>query len=105
MSTTTWTHPLDYVRRRRWTPVDGPTAATKSVSDAQAILAYSPFLRRRDLRPDLTSASGCGGSYEGGAAAAAFRLPVAPGGRHRASNSRVAPRWHAVSAPGSSWRL
>ena len=43
MSTTTWTHPLDYVRRRRWTPVDGPTAATKSVSDAQAILAYSPF--------------------------------------------------------------
>ncbi len=49
MSTTTWTHPLDDVRRRRWTPVDGPTAATKSVSDAQAILAYSPFLRRRDL--------------------------------------------------------
>ena len=22
--TTTWTHPLDYVRRRRWTRVDGP---------------------------------------------------------------------------------
>ena len=49
MSTTTWTHPLDFVRRRRWTPVDRPTAATKSVSDAQALLAYSPFLRRRDL--------------------------------------------------------
>ena len=49
MSTTTWTRPLDYVRRRRGTPMDGPTAATKSVSDAQAILAYSPFLRRRDL--------------------------------------------------------
>ena len=51
MSTTatTWTHPRGYVRRRRWRREDGPAAATGSVSDAQAILAYSPFLRRRDL--------------------------------------------------------
>jgi hypothetical protein len=27
-TTTTWTHPLDYVRRRRWTRVEGPAAAT-----------------------------------------------------------------------------
>jgi hypothetical protein len=48
-TTTTWTHPLDYLRRRRWTRVDGPTAATMSVSEAQALLAYSPFLRHEDL--------------------------------------------------------
>ena len=28
MPTTTWTHPLDYVRRRRWTRVEGPAPAT-----------------------------------------------------------------------------
>jgi hypothetical protein len=48
-TTTTWTHPLDYLRRRRWTRVDGPTAATMSVSEAQTLLAYSPFLRHEDL--------------------------------------------------------
>ncbi|HEX6668781.1 MAG TPA: hypothetical protein VF061_04450 [Gemmatimonadales bacterium] len=48
-TTTTWTDPLDYVRRRRWTRIEGPAAATMSVSDAQALLAYSPFLRREDL--------------------------------------------------------
>jgi hypothetical protein len=26
--TTTWTHPLDYVRRRRWTRVEAPAPAT-----------------------------------------------------------------------------
>jgi hypothetical protein len=28
VTTTTWTHPLDDVRRRRWTRVEGPAAAT-----------------------------------------------------------------------------
>ena len=26
-TTTTWTHPLDYVRRRRWARVEGPAPA------------------------------------------------------------------------------
>jgi hypothetical protein len=26
-TTTTWTHPLDYVHRRRWTRVKGPAAS------------------------------------------------------------------------------
>jgi hypothetical protein len=28
MTTTTWTHPMDYVHRRRWTRSEGPAAAT-----------------------------------------------------------------------------
>jgi hypothetical protein len=28
MTTTTWSHPLDYVARRRWTRVEGAAAAT-----------------------------------------------------------------------------
>jgi hypothetical protein len=27
ITTTTWTHPRDYVRRRRWTRVDEPAAS------------------------------------------------------------------------------
>jgi hypothetical protein len=37
MPTTTWTHPLDYVRRRRWTRVEEPAPATYIPQDLHLI--------------------------------------------------------------------